>query len=226
LHERHIDELLCEEDVARSTQENYAAWSEHRKTSFLYDSKPALTCQIRLFHPFSKETNGRLRYVAVLKENKDGSWLVAPFGRFSEPAVPGEWKTGRKAPSLRILCIWNARWMARSILERSWVVDRMPASKIEHALVIQQFLAEGKEPSRLFSNQIGPPLIHPLDPRMEYLEEERAWFSALSAKHTLGKGIDLPSTVSSGEDHSLPLAAEKHGKYRIGVHEERPKKGV
>jgi hypothetical protein len=205
--------MLREDDKARFAQESHDSVAGHGKTGFLYDSKSVRAGQIRLFHPFSKETNERPRYVAVLKENDDGSWLIAPFSRFGEPAVPGEWKTGRKAPVLRILCIWNARLLPGSMLGRSWVVDRMPASKIDHAIAIHRFLAEGEELSRPIANRIGPPLVHPLDPRIEYLEEEREWFSTLS-KRLLGKRIDYPCAVSESEGRSLPLAAEARGKYR------------
>jgi hypothetical protein len=215
LHEWRIDGLLREDDRAGATQENHDSMAEHRKASLLYDSKPARAGQIRLYHPFLKETKKLPRYVAVLKNNEDGSWLIAPFSRFSEPAVPGEWKTGRKAPVLRILCIWNARYMTGSMLERSWVVDRLPASKIEHAIAIQRFLAEGKELSRLYANQIGPPLVHPLDPRIEYLEEEREWFSTLSTGHPLDKRLDPSDTLSEDKDCSLPMAAEERGRYRV-----------
>jgi hypothetical protein len=100
------------------------------------------------------------------------------------------------------------------MLVRSWVVDRMPALKMERAIAIQRFLAEGKKSSRSIAHQIGPPLVHPLDPRIEYLEEEREWFSTLSARRPLGKRIDYPYIVSEDEDRSLPLAAEERGKYR------------
>ena len=214
LHDWRIDRILREDDATESAQESYDSIAGQEKMGPLYDSKPVRVGQIRLFHPFSKETNERPRYVAVLKENDDGSWLVAPFSRFSEPAVPGEWKTGRKTAVLCILCIWNARLLSGSMLVRSWVVDRMPAPKIDHAIAIHRFLAEGKELSQSIANLIGPPLVHPLDPRIEYLEEEREWFSTLSARRPLGKRIDYPYIVSEGEDRSLPLAAEERGKYR------------
>ena len=214
LHEWQIDKMLREDSTAESVPQSHDSIAGQEKTGPLYESKPVRVGQIRLFHPFSKETNERPRYVAVLKETDDGSWLVAPFSRFGEPSVPGEWITGRKAPAVRILCIWNARLLPELILERSWVVDRIPASKIDHAIAIHRFLGEDQELSRPIANQLGPPLVHPLDPRIEYLEEEREWFSTLSVSGPLNKRIDYPYPVSEGEDRSLPLAAEGHGKYR------------
>lgn len=215
LHEWRIDGLLREDEEARTPQENHGSMVERGKISLLYDSKPVRAGQIRLFQPFFKETKNRPRYIAVLKENKDGYWLVAPFSRFSHPAVPGEWKTGRKIPILRILCIWNARWLAGALLDRSWVVDRMSLSKVDKALVLYQFLVEGKDLLQVAGNQIGPPLVHPLDPRIEYLEEERRWFSILSATYLSGAHMNRSSKTSPNEDRSLPLAAEEHGQYRL-----------
>ena len=49
---------------------------------------------------------------------------------------------------------------------------------------------------------------------MEYLEEEREWFSILSAKRPIGKRLDDSYRLREDEDRSPPLAAEERGKYR------------
>jgi hypothetical protein len=225
LNEWRIDRLLREDEHGRSATGCQGPGTGDKSTGLLYDSEPAQVAQIRLFHPFSAETSAQPRYITVLKENDDGSWLVAPFSRFSEPAVPGEWKTGRDVPLLRNLCIWNARSLSGSTLARSWVVDRMTDLRITEAVTIHQFLAEGKEPSRSLSRRLGPPLVHPLDPRVEYLEEEREWFSALSAKSHSGKLIDSPYVVRERSEHELPMAAEERGKYKSSKSRNRKPRG-
>jgi len=185
-----------------------------KSSGLLYDVEPAREGQIRLLHPISDKTAERPRYVVTLKSNSDGSWLVAPFSRFSNPAVPGEWKTGREAPALRILCIWNAGSLSGSVLTRSWVVDHMTATGITKALTIHRLLSKGNELPRSLSRRTGPPIVHPLDPRIEYLEEEREWFSVLSAKRPSGKHEDSPYAPLGTSDRALPLAAEERGKYR------------
>lgn len=222
LNEWWIDKLLRENGQGSSATGRESSGTTNKPSCALYDVKSAEGGQIRLFHPFSDKTAERPRYVVVLKENGDGSWLVAPFSRFSEPAVPGEWKTGREVPALRNLCIWNARLLPGSAIARSWVVDRMTTSRISQAVAIHRLFVKGKELPRSLSRRVGPPLLHPLDPRHEYLEEERAWFSALTAKHPSGKHIDSPYTPAEGSGRTLPLAAEERCKYTS--HKGRPAK--
>lgn len=210
LNEWRIDKLLREDGRGLSATGRESSATTNKPSCVLYDVKSAEVGQIRLFHPFSGETAERPRYVVVLEQNGDGYWLVAPFSRFSEPAVPGEWKTGRNVPALRNLCIWNARLLPGSAIARSWIVDRMTAPRIAQAVTIHRFLAGGKELPLSLSRRVGPPLVHPLDPRHEYLEEEREWFSALPATHPSGKHIDSPEEIG---DRNLPLAAEERGKY-------------
>jgi hypothetical protein len=225
LNEWRIDRLLREDGPGRSATGSQGPQAASKASGLLYDVKPVRVGQIRLFHPFTDETAVRPRYVAVLKENGDGSWLAAPFSRFAEPAVPGEWKTGRDVPVLRSLCIWNARSLPDSVLARSWDVDRMTISRITQAVAIHKLLAEGKELSRPLSRRVGPPLVHPLDPRIEYMEEEREWFSALSAKRPAGKLIDSLYTPLEDSDRSLPLAAEERGKYKSSRSRNRKPRG-
>ena len=214
LSEWQIDKLLREDGPGQSAEGRSSPGTPGRASGPLYDVKPAEVGQIRLFHPFSAETAERPRYVAVLKVNGHGNWLVAPFSRFSEPAVPGEWKTGKEAPVLRALCIWNARSLPGTVLSRSWVVDRMSASRTAQAVTIHGLLADGGKLPLSIARRVGPPLVHPLDPRFEYLEEEREWFSVLSAKRPSAKHIDSPYAPLESSDRTLPLAAEERGKYR------------
>ena len=179
-----------------------------------YVSEPVEAGQIRLFHPFSKETSAQLRYIAVLRGNRVGTWLVAPFGRFSEPALPGEWSTGRDTPALRTLCIWNSRLLQGSLLGRSWVVDTISTSAIRQALTIHSLLTEGRALPGSLARRIGPPLVHPLDPRLEYVEEEKEWFAALSTSPASNEPLNSAYDIQESEKRSLPLAAEKRENYR------------
>jgi hypothetical protein len=143
LNEWRIDQALQNEDVLRAADDQRRVATEHKRIALRYDSEPARAGQIRLFHPFSEETHARARHIVVLKGCDDGSWLVTPFGRFSEPAVPGEWRTSLRVPVLRILCLWNARLISEPVLGRSWVVGCVSASKVAQALAIHKRLAEG-----------------------------------------------------------------------------------
>src|ERR1041384_8207069 len=75
--------------------------------------------QIRLLYPQIPAARPRLLYVAGLREEAFDRFMLAPFGKFAEPALPGEWLTGRSEPSLRVLCLWNARSLPGSIVRNS-----------------------------------------------------------------------------------------------------------
>lgn len=207
LNEWRIEKLLQDEDPKPE--------QGIKEFRLLYSAEPARAGQIRLLHPFSSETSAGPRYVAVLREAGDGTWLVAPFGRFAAPAVPGEWKTGRKAPALRVLCIWNARELPSSVLARSWVVDRLAPNGIAQALSILSLISTGEELPPALSRRTGPPVLHPLDPRHDYMEEERDWFSALSTRAAQSEPLKYPDDAQDRGIRPLPLAAEKGEEYRI-----------
>ena len=213
LNEWRIEQALQNEDEAQAVDGRRYAAKEQKRIPLQYDLEPVRAGQIRLFHPFSKETSARARHVVVLMGCDDGSWLVAPFGRFSEPAVPGEWRTRLRVPALRVLCFWNGRSISESSLARSWVVGRMSASKLARAITIHKCLAAGKKIPGRHDHHVGPPLVHPLDPRIEYLEEEREWFASVAVKRAVDAHTIRPWTLSDGGISALPRAAESRGKY-------------
>lgn len=129
---------------------------------------------ILLLPPGNAATRLRPIYVAVLEQLTPGSWLVAPFGPFSLPALPGELRTARRATPLRVLCVWNRATLPTAPLAAAWRVGRLQPR--ERAWVVA-LLAHEREATALpaaLAARLGPPLLHPLDPRQEYIEEERA----------------------------------------------------
>ena len=161
--------------------------------------------QIRLFQPVWSVAHQRLLYVAVIREDPPDSYLIAPFSRFTEPATPGEWRTGRSQPGWRVLCLWNARALPADVVRRSWLVDRLTdAERIAAEAVWSRQVVATDLPGELLS-QVGPPLSHPLDPRQAYLEEEKPVLDALA-------GPARPPT-SVHETSELALAAETRAIY-------------
>jgi hypothetical protein len=146
--------------------------------------------QIRLLHPLpASPASDRPIYVAVLRQNTDGTFLIVPFSRFSTPAVPGELKTGLEGIHVRVLCVWNSRTVQASTLAHSWHAGEISDDKMRQALDLHRRIAAqrgndglpGKQNPSL-EDEIGPPLLHPLDPRHQYLAEESATFDeALTA---------------------------------------------
>ena len=129
--------------------------------------------EIRLLYPLpGTEAAQRPIYVAVLGKKADGSFLIAPFGRFSLPAVPGEWRTRIRPPPLRVLCVWNARTIPAAAAALSWRAGRLQPGKVRQALELHDHLRSGAALASISDRDIGPPLRHPLDPRLQYQAEE------------------------------------------------------
>ena len=175
-------------------------------------SDPPRIGQIRLLHPGSTAAR-RPVYVAILAHQAPHSFLAAPYGRFSEPATPGELLTGRTSAALRVLCVWNVRSLAADILARSWAVDEMPSDELDDARLVLKSLESGKPPDRL-ARRVGPPLAHPADPRHAYEDEEAEWAAdfetgTLHGLSQSGMTYDFPARNQS----ELPKAAEPGEEY-------------
>lgn len=183
---------------------------------------PLSVGQVRLLYPApSDDPAQRPLYVAVLAEPSSGFFLVAPFGRFAEPAVPGEWQTGLKAMPLRVLCLWNARGVESRLLERSWRAGTLPPVTICRALDLNRRLHSATPLQTVTGADVGPPLRHPLDPRHTYLEEESALLEEnLSA---LASASCDAITAFPYQQVSAPLlkAAEDHTPYTPGTKKRR-----
>ncbi len=153
---------------------------------------------ILLLKPVTPLTRLRPIYVAVLQsEGSSEWWRVAPFGRLALPATPDEVETGLKAPPLRVLCLWNGHVVpAPRLLLWAWLVRRM--TKAERLAAFKA--GEARR---------GPRLVHPLDPRHTYLDEERVlwreWEQAVRAADTpdtamaTGAGSDLWEDARAAE---------------------------
>ena len=114
----------------------------------------------------------RPMYVLVM-EHLDGEMLqVAPFGRFASPAVPGEWRTGLRAVPLRVLCLWNIRRVPAAAFRGCWCASRLRGAIVHRALDVWQHVRDGSPLSLVGPEALGPPLVHPRDPRWGYLAAE------------------------------------------------------
>jgi hypothetical protein len=204
LHEWRIDRALREEAVAPSQPAVRA----------VDDVEPA-GGQIRLMHPIADSSESPL-YVVVLDQNASGDWRVAPFSRFSEPAVPGEWLTGLDSAALRVLCLWNDRTVSTERLARSWVVGQMGEDVRMKALSICARLESGEAFPESIRHETGPPLRHPLDPRHEYLDDETEHLDRYFGTDPASAGSAGASTIIypvRSDSRPFLKAAEDHEPY-------------
>lgn len=166
--------------------------------------------EIRLLHPAAGVAAcARPVYVALLPRRQDRRWLLAPFGRYAVPATPGEWATGSRAGPLRVLCLWNARPAPARVLIGSWRVGVLSPRQRRAALAVHRRVRGGPEVEPAVARRTGPPVSHPLDPRLEYLAEETELWDGLS-------GWEQPAVMTGPGGKaggSLPLAAESEATY-------------
>ncbi len=161
--------------------------------------------EVVLLAPESETTRRRPVYVALIELTRGGDWLTVPFGRFALPAVPGELATRRAAPSLRVLCVWNAGPIDGARLARGWSVGHLTPRELGWVRLLLEKPA-GAPPPRALAGRLGPPLVHPLDPRHDYLEEERLLWIDDAVPGTCGD-------AQEPYEAELPLAAEHRTDY-------------
>jgi hypothetical protein len=199
LKEWELDRILRKELAKdQAPQKRSSAGLSHDKAG----KSPAVG-EIRLLHPAGVGGDQGPVYIVILENRPDNTFLIAPFGRFAEPALPGEWLTGLKPVPLRVLCLWNSRVVAEATLNRSWRAGRFSAVRLRQAMELHRHITASTPLVSVSTDDIGPELRHPLDPRQQYqLEESNLLDENLSA------AVDQGSLVYEIEDTELRLAAE------------------
>ncbi len=132
-------------------------------------------------------------FVAVLSEwppnpevkepySKEKRFLIAKFSskRYSEPATTTEWITGiEKRPWLHVLSVWNSCDVSAGFLEEGWVEGKLSTEQLADAWEVFRHALTGVPLSDRVRAQVGAPIIHPRDPRIQYQIEEASRFAVL-----------------------------------------------
>lgn len=105
-------------------------------------------------------------WVASLDESTQNR-LIVPFSRFDIPATEKEWETSLTPQPCKVLCFWNARKIDATALAQAWLALHMPEDTHCECLAAFQH-----NTSQEACHRFGPPLVHPLDPRHTYIQEE------------------------------------------------------
>ncbi|MFT5240579.1 MAG: hypothetical protein ACI9OU_001534 [Candidatus Promineifilaceae bacterium] len=203
LRERELDAALTgSDDPPAATQHNDDA----------RPFTPVKLFQIRLLKPHVHPTDTP-RFVAILATNDEKAIATAvPFSRFATPATPGECATERSESPLRVLCLWNACDLsAVALAEESWHCGDLDANQGTQLNAHLQTYRSGSTPAATDIRLFGARLVHPLDPRQTYLDEERALTQAIREVCTHATPQLFPQTESARE--ALPVAAEAHEPY-------------
>ena len=179
---------------------------------------------IRLLAPEWPSTWKRPRFLLVAEVAATRDALIIPFGPLSEPAHEGELRTRRDECGLRVLCLWNARWAPAAALESGWLIDRLPSDGLAEVAAARRAAEEGIPLTEPLGERVGPPLVHPLDPRHEYLarladdmdelaSDLRASAFAAGAPWTLCDRAGQPE-LAIAADRREPFG--KARRYRVG----------
>jgi hypothetical protein len=177
--------------------------------------QPPVVGEIRLLFPVAGAPDTGPLYGAVLaRRGPDVLW--APFGRFSVPATPGEWRTGLRTPPVRVLCLWNSRWLAAAVLRLSWRAGRFDPARVAAALEVLERYRSGATSGTTGPGDVGPPVRHPLDPRHEYQLEEAdrlaEHLTALEARlAVVAPGSAACATTYESQDAGNALLAAESG---------------
>lgn len=180
--------------------------------------------QVRLLDPRLPGCRHRPVFVAVLLKLDSGDWLAAPFSRFAEPAVPGEFLTGLAALPLRVLACDQAHAVGGAILQQGWVAGRLGRRVLNDAAILIR-RGDGAIPARLL-RRMAPPLIHPDDPRHLYRREMTQMMAGLAIPP--GKAVCREEgngrfLYRPDPSEALPLAAEPKPA-RYGANPPRPRR--
>jgi hypothetical protein len=155
-----------------------------------YHQPPLQLGEIRLLAPHVTPASADPVFVAVYSEWNPVGYMIAPFSRFPVPAFTGELFTGWKEAQLRVLNVWNSFSMAPDALTASWLVDRLSEEECARARALFRHTIFGHELAGDLSALIGPPITHPLDPRLIYQRQEVQRLATLSALQNTGAADD------------------------------------
>jgi len=164
--------------AALPTEHELASAGPLREHLRPYDEAMAVG-QIRLLSADCVPGVDEVVLVYVLSDWDAGDVLIAKLSPFAEPATPGEWLTGFSEPLVRVISLWNAVNVPPDVVRRSWVAAELSAERQADAWAVFRHIAVGLDlPSHLVE-QVGPPIVHPGDPRIVYQREQSAVMLAL-----------------------------------------------
>lgn len=149
------------------------------RPNFDSDPKPG---EIRLLSSRVLGDVSRAVYVALYADWENDWVLVAPYAPFFEPASPGELATGRPAPYLKVLSLWNTHSCPPRALADSWVVDHLSGTEMEEAFAVFRSIFTGKALDAGLRERVGPPLSEGTDPRHAYQNQETQLMAPLARK--------------------------------------------
>ena len=180
--------------------------------------------QIRIMTSSVTTEPEHIPYVAILSRWTKSSWLVAPFSRFTIPAVRGEMLTGIDYDFHAVLQCWNAKIIPSILLQNSWKYskcDKLPEQVRIDAYDLFRHLATNTPLMDTFQSTIGPALTDPFDIRNNYMAEDKEQFRPLDNRIAMvnqiaainWNAIQIPEQqAAAGESLRSIIYIDKDGK--------------
>lgn len=185
-----------------------------------YGAKPPKPGEIHLLAPL-KENDDRPLYMLVLSVDSGAEQAWIPFSFLATPATPLEWRTGWRARPLQVLAFWNARRVISHRWPNGWRTGRLTPTQRARVQQIHNAFQRDGQLHDTETDRIGPPLLHPADPRHAYMLEERERVDLHLDFPTGLKGQQSergPYILENLEDsHHWLLAAERRAAYGVAV---------
>ncbi len=110
-------------------------------------------------------------FYALLLPAGYAEWTALPFSSLSLPATPQEFSFRPEGPTA-VLQGWNRRRISDALAGASWPADQADAGELFCLQAWCTSLESGGPPPPRIAAACGPPLVHPLDPRHEFLASE------------------------------------------------------
>lgn len=110
-------------------------------------------------------------FYALLNTQHYGGWDVLPVSPFSTAALPEELQV-MEAPPLQVLQGWNLRRISAGQACHSWYAGQLPETERFRLSLFCAWIGSGEAVPLPLEGRVGPPRVHPLDPRHDYLEAE------------------------------------------------------
>lgn len=176
------------------------------------EGTPVEIGQVRLLKPAGVMTARRPWFVAVLDRAAPKRCWIVPFSALPLPAFETELQLSSRRPSyVRTLCLWNARQVHDHTLARaSWICGQLSAAELRAARAVWRTWRGIAPLPRTLRDRVGPPLVHPRDPRRDYeAAEASAWDeTTASLEEPQSSGADHLATLYTVPDAARLLAAE------------------
>ncbi len=174
-----FDAMISENEEQMDLEDIYTVDAKALlKSVSSFDTKLAVG-QIRIMTSAVTLEPKHIPFVAILGRWTESSWLVAPFSRFTIPAVRGEMLTGIDYDFHAVLQCWNAKIIPSILLQKSWKCGELPEQVRIDAYDLFRHLATNTPLMETFQSAIGPALTDPLDFRNDYMAEDKEQFQPL-----------------------------------------------